>query len=166
MSIGVSKPSFGAVYVSPQGLEIIKNEGNPGREKLEMIKEVAQNQDEAENDFIVDEYGDFKIRNKEYGTFTTANPPNPQVLGSTFSCNIKIHKKGDPHYSKIKLHMKDKAAAQELQDKFSCGTSVPGGVVALYNAMNATAAYEKALSAKTQALVQDILSMTKPYTEE
>lgn len=168
MSVGVSRPSFGAVYVSPKGLEKIQNEGNWGKAKLEMIKQVAQNQDNATNDFIVDDDGQFNIRNEKYGTFTTNNPPNANADGNYFSCQIR--RKGEDSYSSFDMFMKDAKAAKELEDKFGPGTSVPGGVVALYNAMNATAAYEKAeearIAAENKTLANDILGMTKPYSEE
>lgn len=168
MSIGVGKPSSGAVYVSPKGLEKLQNAGNWGKAQLEMIKEVAQNQNEATNDFIVDDYGNFNIRNEKYGTFTTNNPPCPEVVGKTFCINIR--RKGENNFSILDLDMKDNVSAKELKEKFGPGTSVPGGVVALYNAMNAADAYKKAEEARVTAentkLANEILGMTNPYTGE
>ena len=168
MSIGVSKPSFGSVYVSPKGLERIQNQGYRGQAKLEMIKEVAQNSEGATNDFIVNDDGNFYIRNEEYGTFTTNNPPCAEAYGKDFS--VKIRRRGEDSPHTLDLKLKDEQSAQELERSFSGGTFVPAGVVALYNAMNAADAYQKEeearISTENKTLANEILGMTKPYTEE
>ena len=150
MAVDFNNKGYGHVYISRKGLDKIVNSGCPGNEKLKYIKEIAQNKDKAiENDFIVDENGNFNIRNEDYGTFTTCNPPSPQVDGKRFSCDII-----DREYktkSRLTLHMKDKASAEALKSYFGGGTSVPGGVVALYNALEATAAYQKEQQARMAA---------------
>lgn len=167
MSISVSKPSFGGVYVSPTGLETLKNSGRWGQEKLEMLQQVAQNKEESVNDFILDDEGDFNIRNSEYGTFRPSNPPNANAINRNFTCEITDSK---GNRKPFQMTMKDSASAKALEKSFWGGTSVPGGVVALYNAMNATAAYEKEqqklMDQQNQQLYDNILSLTQPYIEE
>lgn len=167
MSISASKPSFGGVYVSQTGLEKLRNGSRVSHEKLEMLQDVAQNKEDSVNDFILDDNGNFKIRNEKYGTFCPANPPNANVSGNVFTCDIWDK---DGNQSPFRLRMKDAKSAEALEKNFWGGTPVYGGVVALYNAMNATAAYEKEqqklMEQKNQQMCDNILSLTQPYVEE
>ena len=150
MAVDFNNKGYGHVYISSKGLDKITNNIYIGDEKLKYIKQIAQNKDNAiENDFIVDENGNFNIRNEDYGTFTTCNPPRPQVDGNRFSCDIIDSE--NKTQSRLSLYMKDKASAEALKSHFGGGTSVPGGVVTLYNALEATAAYQKEQQARMAA---------------
>ena len=78
--------------------------------------------------------------------------------------------KGTEHPETLNLSLKNAENAMALKREFACGIFVPEWVVALYNAMNAADAYKKAekarIATENTTLVNEILGMTKPYTEE
>lgn len=134
-------PVLGKVYVSQKGLDAILK-SDDADVKLKLIKNALQNKQKAVNDLIIDDKGNFKIRNKDIGTFVPCPPAS--VYNDMNDNDFRITIKYDTgEYDKLHLRMKDSASLKQLQKSFATNP-FEVGTVALYNVMNERAIEEEA----------------------
>lgn len=126
-------PVLGKVYVSQKGLDAILKSDDADI-KLKLIKNALQNKQKKTNDLIIDDKGDFKIRNKKLGTFVPCPPANiyNDMINNDFRITIKYD---TGEYDKLHLRMNDFESLKNLQKLFAM-TPFEIGTVALYNVMN------------------------------
>ena len=140
MNINNQSTNFCGVKISPKGLEKVLEGPECIKEKaLQTVRNAIKS---SENDFIINDDGIFFIKNAKYGTFRLNNPPKAKTNGNDVMCNIQDE---TGNVSDFKLSMKDSNSAKELARNFGIGTLVPEGTIALYNALEATSAYKKAI---------------------
>lgn len=133
--------SFGSAYINPKGAEKFYNTwGSKMTNKL--IKTAEKAKQSKENHLILDENGTIKLKNAEYGEFTTCNPPRADVRGNMFFCDIRNN---GGEINRLILDLPDEVSAKRIGESFEAGTLVPEGRLDLFDAMELESEYKKSM---------------------
>lgn len=150
MNIGLNQTSFGAAYVSKKGLEEVKQRPFDHIERVVNTVENAKNS--IATDFIIDDNGRYFVKHPQYGEVRVSNPSSPQVDGKVFSCRVE-DKEGNKKTIGITLPTEREARSLK-ENEFYCGAYMPNLNLALYNALEAEAAYKNNTLSKLEDIAQ------------